>query len=131
MNSEPQREQKNWFEWLVFAISLVLVLALVGYLCRDIWTARSGPPDIEITLSPASKRSGHYVVPVTVTNRGYESAEAVHLEVTLKKKSGEEERAEVELQFLPRGSTRRAVVTFESDPAEAEVSARVLGHRRP
>lgn len=126
------RKEKNWLEWSVFAIGLLLVVALVVYLTYDIATARSGPPIVEIELGQTFPQSAGYAVPLTVRNRGHQVAEQVHIEVELTKSDGETEKGELTIQFLPRGATRHGTVTFTTDPRRAEqLESRVLGYQRP
>lgn len=124
--------EKNWLEWLVFAASLVLVLSTLGYLVYDGATFGEAPPSIEFQLGQPQQRSNRFVVPVSVTNRGDETAQGVHIEVTLESGGKEQENADFEIAFLPRHSTRKGWVTFKTDPRSAEqMQARVLGFEKP
>ena len=72
------------------------------------------------------------MVPVSVTNRGDETAQGVHIEVTLESGGKEQENADFEIAFLPRHSTRKGWVTFKTDPRSVEqMQARVLGFEKP
>lgn len=124
--------EKNWLEWLVFAASLILVLSTLGYLVYDAATFGEAPPNIEFQIGQPQLRSNRFVVPVSVTNRGDETAQGVHIEVTLESGGKEEENADFEIAFLPRHSTRKGWVTFKTDPRSVEqMQARVLGFEKP
>jgi uncharacterized protein (TIGR02588 family) len=124
--------EKNWLEWLVFAASLVLVLSTLGYLVYDAATFGEAPPSIEFQLGQPQPLSNRFVVPVSVTNRGDETAQGVHIEVTLESGGKEQENADFEIAFLPRHSTRKGWVTFKTDPRSVEqMQARVLGFEKP
>lgn len=124
--------EKNWLEWIVFAASLVLVLGTLGYLVYDGATLGEVPPQIELQLGQPQSQANRFLVPVKVTNRGDETAEGVHVEVTLESGGQEQESAEFELAFLPRHSTREGWVSFKTDPRTAEqMQARVLGFEKP
>ncbi|HEY9782840.1 MAG TPA: hypothetical protein V6D09_22205 [Leptolyngbyaceae cyanobacterium] len=124
--------EKNWLEWLVFTASLILVLSTLGYLVYDGATFGEAPPSIEFQLGQPQQRSNRFVVPVSVTNRGDETAQGVHIEVTLESGGKEQENADFEIAFLPRHSTRKGWVTFKTDPRSAEqMEARVLGFEKP
>ena len=124
--------EKNWLEWLVFTASLILVLSTLGYLVYDGATFGKAPPSIEFQLGQPQQRSNRFVVPVSVTNRGDETAQGVHIEVTLESGGKEQENADFEIAFLPRHSTRKGWVTFKTDPRSAEqMEARVLGFEKP
>lgn len=96
-----ETSRKNWLEWIVFAASLVLVLSILGYLVYDVATVGEVPPNIEVQLGQPQPQSNHFLVPLSVTNRGGETAEGVHIEVTLENGSKEEESADFEIAFLP------------------------------
>ena len=124
--------EKNWLEWIVFVISLILVLFTLGYIVYDGATLGETPPNIELQLGQPQPQSDRFIVPVTATNRGDETAETVQIEVTLNSDGREEETAEFEIAFLPRHSTRRGWVTFQTDPRTIEqIEARVLGFEKP
>jgi uncharacterized protein (TIGR02588 family) len=124
--------EKNWLEWIVFAASLVLVLSTLGYLVYDVATIGEVPPNIEVQLGQPQPQSNRFLVPLSVTNRGGETAQGVHVEVTLESGGKEQESADFEIAFLPRSSTREGWVTFKTDPRSVEqMQARVLGFEKP
>ena len=128
--TEKRKLEKNWLEWAVFGLSLVLVLGVLGFLAYDGATGGGEPPRFQIELGRPEWRGDSFHVPVRLTNRGGETAEGVHVEVVLES-SGETERGEFVVAFLPRGGTREASVTFHSDPAAGSLRARVLGYEKP
>ncbi|MGH7199638.1 MAG: hypothetical protein ACREJB_03475, partial [Planctomycetaceae bacterium] len=97
---------KNWLEWTVFAVGCVLAAGTLGLLGYEMLNHKDTPPLIEVHLGTAQPRSGHYVVPLEVFNRGNSTAEAVQVEVTLVPQQGREEKSTVEFAFLPRRSSR-------------------------
>lgn len=121
---------KNWLEWCVFAVGLVLVCGTLGYLVYDAFTQEPLPPLLQVTLAEPYQHLGHYVVPVTVHNHGGGTAQQVLIRVTLRV-DGEEEAAEFELPHVPRQSDRHGFVTFDRDPAQGELSGRAVGYERP
>ena len=124
--------EKNWLEWIVFACSLLIVAGTLGYLIYDVATLSDAPPTITFKLGQPQPQSNHFIVPVSVTNRGDQTAEGVHVEVTLENSGKEQENAEFEIAFLPRHSTREGWVTFKTDPRTVEqMQARVLGFEKP
>lgn len=127
-----RRKRKNWLEWTVFMASLLLVTGMFGYLIYHALSAPSGPPEIHVELASPQQRSGHYAIPVMVTNRGHETAERVHIQVTLEKAQGKPEESTFQIHFLPPGATQRGTVTFDTNPEEAKrLTSRVLGYQRP
>ncbi|MEO5754708.1 MAG: hypothetical protein ABIR38_08375 [Chthoniobacterales bacterium] len=126
-----KKPKKNWVEWGVFALSLVLILVTVGLLLKEQISLGENPPDPQVQLGPAEVHAGYFAVPVTVANRGDETAESVHVEVVLKLSGGESETGEFDLPYLPRRATRQAWVTFRHDPGSGKLEAHVMGYQKP
>ena len=123
---------KNWVEWAVFAVGLVLVLAALSYLVYEGATMGEAPPSLEVRLGTPEQRAHNFIVPVTVTNHGDETAEGVTVEVLLESGGGvEPERGELTIAFIPRRATREGWVAFQQDPRNARLAARVLGYEKP
>ena len=128
------KPQKNWVEWLVFAVGLVLVVSALSYLVYDGATMGSDPPSLEVRLGTPEQRAHNFIVPVAVTNHGDETAEGITIEVSLENAGGGGEppvRGELTIAFLPRRATREGFVTFDQDPRAARLKARVLGYEKP
>ena len=124
--------QKNWVEWTVFAVSLVLVASALSYLVYDGATMGSEPPSLEVRLGTPEQRPHNFIVPVTVTNHGDETAEGITVEVSMEDAGGgEPARGELTIAFLPRRATREGFVTFDRDPRAVQLKARVLGYEKP
>jgi len=63
------------------------------------------PPSIRFQLGTAPQ-SNHFLVPVSVTNRGDEPAEGVHIEVVLADRGKEQESGEFDIVFPTRHPRR-------------------------
>lgn len=125
------RLNKNGLEWAVFAVSLVLVLGTVGFLVYDMVRGGNAPPSLSVELGQPKRQGGEWAVPVTVENRGGETAEGAQIEVTLSVPGEPPERARFEIAFVPSGSRREGFVTFAGDPARGRLSGRVAGFETP
>jgi uncharacterized protein (TIGR02588 family) len=124
--------EKNWFEWAVFAIGLLLVIGVLAFLAYDGATLQDRPPAMEVRLGAAEQQADHFIIPVAVTNTGDQTAEGVLVEVTLDTGAEEPEQSQFEIAFLPRRSTREGWVAFQTDPRTAgEITARVIGYEQP
>lgn len=124
--------KKNWLEWAVFLVSLVLVASTLSYLAYDAATLGDAPPSMVVQLGVPEQQAQHVVVPVAVTNQGDRTAEGVRVEVVLENGSDQPERAEVEIAFLPRGATGEGWVSFQANPREGgQLRARVIGYEQP
>ena len=132
MKKERGRIEKNWLEWVVFGVGLVLVVSTLAYLVYDGATAAGTPPDVEVRLGEPRRGGRGFLVPVTVVNRGGETAEGVTVEVVLEGAgSPEPERSEFTVAFLPRGGAREGWVVFRSDPRAGTLTARAHGYEKP
>ena len=129
--------QKNALEWSVFALSLLLVGATLWYLVRETLTAQESPPHIALKLGKPqllqnlSKEAPSFIVSVEATNKGWQTAEGVHIEVELQRGKEEPQTADFEIAFLPRNSSREGWVAFKGKPENINLSARVLGYEIP
>lgn len=123
--------QKNPLEWSVFAVSLLLVAATLGYLTYEGIRMGDAPPSIEVKLGAPEQRTHNFTVPVTVLNHGDQTASGVIIEVVMEEGGAERARGQVEIPFLPRHAMREGWVTFDKDPRAANLKARVLGYEKP
>ena len=127
-----KRVEKNWLEWSVFGVGLLLVAGTLGYLIYDGAATGEAPPAVEVKLGEPRQTDHNFVVPVTVTNHGDQTAEGVTVEVTLEGAGGgEPERGELTVAFLPRRATREGWVAFRTDPRNGRLTPRVLGYEKP
>ena len=115
------KPEKNWLEWTVFAVGLVLVLATLGFLVRESLAGAGGSPDVVARLGTPKAAAGGFMVPVEVVNVGKGTAEDVQVTVILALPEGEPEEAELDIAFLPRDSRRNGWVTFRSDPGRGSL----------
>jgi uncharacterized protein (TIGR02588 family) len=125
------RIAKHPLEWIVFAVSLVVVAGTVGFLAWDGFQGEGSPAALSVELGRPEPRGGAWAVPVTVHNRGDETAEGVKVEVTLEAPGAGPETAGFEAAFVPRRSKREGWVTFRSDPSRGRLSARAAGYETP
>ena len=129
--------QKNWLEWSVFALSLLLVGGTLVYLAREALTLDDVPPKIVLTLgkprpldaSPGGSKS--FILPVKAANHGQQTAEGVHVQVEMRRAGEEPQTADFEIEFLPRDSEREGWVGFKGEPEGIKLDARVLGYEIP
>ena len=123
--------QKNWIEWLVFVLGLILVAGVLGFLAISSLSMGNAPPDLKIHLSPAQAEGKYFRVPVKIKNNGDQTAEGVQIEVVFNEGKANEETATFEAAFLPRHSSREGAVIFKTDPRTGTLEARVLGYEKP
>lgn len=123
--------EKNAVEWAVFGLSLLLVVALGGFLAVDSVAGADAPPALAVRPGAPVARGGAVEIPVAVENSGDQAAEDVLVEVTVRRAGGGEERGELTLPLLPRHAVRMGVVTVRGAGAVAAVEGRVVGYTLP
>lgn len=135
---ESSKLQKNPLEWSVFALSLLLVSTTLFYLGREALTANESPPHIVLKtgeprlLQNFSEEAPSFIVPIEATNKGWQTAEGVHIEIEMQRGGEEPQTANYEIAFLPRNSSREGWVAFKGKPENIKkLSARVLGYEIP
>ncbi|MDQ2997601.1 MAG: hypothetical protein M3R61_11165 [Chloroflexota bacterium] len=123
--------QKNWLEWTVFAIGLVLVASVFGFLVYDAVTLGDAPPMMAIEIGQPEQQGQHIIVPVAVTNQGDQPAEGVVVEVIYEGEQ-EQQQAQFEIAFLPRSATGEGWASFQtSSGAIGQFKARIIGYQKP
>ena len=118
---------RNALEQSVFAAGLLVVSAFVCYLAYAAIHGDDRPPRLTVVLGQPYDQEGSIVVPLSVTNAGDVTAKLVVVQVQRGSES-----AEATIEFVPRGSTRGAWVTFEGTTAGTDpLRARVTGYEQP
>jgi uncharacterized protein (TIGR02588 family) len=122
--------KRNVVEWAVLGASIVGIVVLAAVLISEgISEARPPDPTVEVRLAEARQGDVGWIVPATVSNGGGEAAEAVVLEATATV-DGQEETSELEVNFLPAGTTVEVAFGFSARPS-GEVVVRLVGFRVP
>lgn len=123
--------RQNWLEWVALAISVVAIVAVVGFLVVDGIRDEGRPPMpvAEVRMAEAYQAETGWLVPATIRNDGDQAGEAVQL-VARASVGGSEEEAEVTLDYLPSGSELDVLFGFSGRP-DGEVTVTVRGLRLP
>jgi len=125
-------DDKNKLEWTVFFCSLILVLAVLGYLVYQVYTATKETPDLVVEAWQDPSDHNPYRYRVLVYNMGGQTAETVTIEVVVKKDGKDVEKAELQIPFVPKESEREGWVNFSKNPALADtVVAHVISYYKP
>ncbi|MEO8216351.1 MAG: hypothetical protein ABI718_04645 [Acidobacteriota bacterium] len=125
------KPKKNVLEWSVFAVSLVLIVAVVAVLVREALMTSDSAPDLRIETGVAASTSSGFRVPVLVTNASAKTAEQVMINVSLRCGDAVVERAEFTLDFVPGKSKRDGWVVFRHDPRGCTAEALAQGFEGP
>lgn len=109
---------KNWLEWTVFGISIVLVASIVCYLLYLEVKPSSKDFRYEINFEEPKLMRDRFMVALTVANKSNQSVQDLSLEI---KSNGENsETADLQIDYLPRHSHREAKVFFIDKPTNLE-----------
>lgn len=125
-------DDKNALEWMVFGVSLLLVLSMLAYLGYQAYIDQPSTPDLVVRYYPDPTPNAPLRYRVEVYNQGGETAEEVQIELTIEKGEEELESAQLNIAFAPKNSKREGWVNFKEDPMQADtLAARVMSYKRP
>lgn len=123
--------QKNLIEWLVFGLSLGLVLLVIAALVFEVLRSDTSPARFEVRLGTIEHAGAMLHVPVTVSNLGGRMAEDVLVEVRIER-GGETETAELQFPRLARQETATGSVIFPQSPAPPDhIEGHVASYGEP
>jgi uncharacterized protein (TIGR02588 family) len=123
-------KQRNLIEWVVLVTSVVAIVALAALLVfQGLQENEPANPGVELRLDEARTGLIGWIVPADVVNDGDEPAEAVLIEASAQV-AGEAETSEIEIDYLPAGTTVEIAFAFSAEP-EGEVTVRLVGFRVP
>jgi uncharacterized protein (TIGR02588 family) len=123
--------KRNWLEWAILAISVAVLVALVGYLLVA-GLSNGGPAMIRAEVAAAEAADGPgggWLVPLTVRNEGGTAAVSIVVEGTANV-AGTEESSELAIDLLAADSEVELVLGFSGKP-DGEVQVRVVGFETP
>ena len=130
--SSEEEFQKNKLEWSVFAVSSLLLLGLIAYLCYETFTHKPSPPDLEVSYSKDSSKHNPFAYKIYLKNNGEETAEDVMIEASVLKADSVLEKSELQIAFSPKRSKREGWINFSINPAEADsINVKVMSYKKP
>lgn len=125
-----KKEKKNWLEWLITIVSAVLVAFTLGFLIYQLIFEERTPPDIVISLGEISPKDDAFALPITVTNKGTNTAENVVIEI-VSGNGNAKETAQITFAYLAGKSTSSGWVTFTRKPDKTSLKKHVVGYAIP
>lgn len=105
-----------FWEWVAAAAGLLLVVASIGVLAYYAWTGKSEVPQPVVQVVSIEQQPAGWLVDLKVLNRAQATAAALRLTGRLRQGSEVLEESQLELKYLPGGSSREAAVFFSRDP---------------
>lgn len=119
------------YEWVIAALSALLVAGVVGFLLYDALVLPPGPARITVAADTVIPVQEGYLVRYTARNEGRSTATAVQIEGALREAGREVERAAATIDYLPPQATRTGGFFFERDPRRFELRLQPAGYGDP
>lgn len=123
-------EQAKTSEWIIAAVSSVVVAAMTGFLLYQAFTNGTPVPALDVVVERVVATPGGYRVEIRAANNGDATASGVTIRGEVRA-DGQTETAEVTLDYVPAQSSQDASLMFRNDPARYRVTVRALGYTVP
>ncbi len=120
-----------FWEWVAAAAGLLLVLASVGVLAYYAWTGEADQPRPSVQVLAVDRQPAGWHVAVRVHNGSQATAAALRLTGQLRQGPELVEEREVELQYLPGGSSREGGLFFSRDPRQYRLDWAFQSYEQP
>lgn len=121
----------SFWEWVISAVSAVLVLGTVGYVFYKAAAEPTTLPQIVIEVVEIEPGAGGYVVTFWAYNRGGLTAKDLGLEGQLVSDTGVVATRSTAITFLPGESRRKAGLFFPVDPRLYRLEVYPVGYDVP
>lgn len=112
------------------SIGVAALALMLGVFLYEAIRGTEEPPVIALSAAGVKQAGAAWLVRVEARNSGHQTAAQVQIEGALEG-GGETETATLVLDYLPDGSTRTGGLYFRQDPAQGELTLRVLGYSDP
>ena len=126
MSKRPARTSA---EWTTFAISVVILLAVVAAILVEAVQHQADAQPVAV-VGETRRIGEQYQVEVTVENKGDKAASEVQVVVSLVV-GGETTDADQVVDFLAGGDSEELVFVFADNPDDGELSVEVAGFTVP
>jgi uncharacterized protein (TIGR02588 family) len=124
--------KKNWLEWVVFGVSLAMLVVTLGLLAWGAAVTDDRPPRLALDPIVLAREGDALRAAVTVRNEGDQAAQLVAIEVQIVGGSGEVQQGSFQVELLPGGSSSTGEVVFFGAPAgDLRAEGRVIGYSLP
>lgn len=130
MTNKPERNTKNALEWTVFGIGCLLVFAATWCLAWYAVNSKEGPARLLVTTAAPVLESDRVRVPITVTNSGQRVASNVQIVIS-GSINGTRRESSLALDYLPRGATRHASVSFHGPDIPTGLKCEATSYQEP
>nr|CAD6437878.1 TIGR02588 family protein [Rhizobium sp. Q54] len=118
-------------EWLVAALGVILLVAMLGYMVFFGLTRPESPPQILVTYGDARPEPPGYALEFTASNKGGSTATQTLIKGVLKRGDEIVEEAEATIDYIPHTSDRKGTLIFKENPSSFELEVGVTGFADP
>jgi uncharacterized protein (TIGR02588 family) len=120
-----------FWEWLVAATGLVLILFVLGALVREAISGSKTPPVIELRIKETVSRGTGELVLIEAHNRGGQVASDLKVRGSIGNNSNVFEVREVTIDYLPRHSSKIIGLFFSQPTARHDLRLEAVGFVEP
>jgi len=130
-NNQARDKVIPFWEWVISAVGLILVVGAVGSTFYRAAFKESTPPNLSITSEPAQPSGDGFIVRFRVKNTGSQTASAVNIEGELKSGGETIETGSATLTYAPAHSERHGGLYFTKNPQQFDLQIRATGYQEP
>ena len=130
MTSSSECNSKNAFEWTVFGIGCVLIIATTWCLTWYALNSKDGPARILIESGTPVLEGDRFRVPIEIRNTGHRVASNVQIVISATT-GATSQQAGLSIDHIPRGATRQGFVTFSGPDVPTQPKCEVTGYQQP
>jgi uncharacterized protein (TIGR02588 family) len=120
-----------WLEWASAGVGLALILAILGLVGSELFSADETPPRFVVRATGVQPVPGGFHVAIEVRNEGGSPASSIVVEGELTPPSGPTETAEATFDFVADHSARDGGLYFTADPRQGDLALRAKGYAAP
>lgn len=128
-NSEVTGGQQ--VEWVIAALSAVLVLALAGFIAFEALSRTGSEPRVALAVERTLAIAEGYAAKIQVRNDGHVTISDVVIEGAISLDDGETQTASVTLDYLPAGSDTEIGLGFSQEIDPERLALRIVGYTYP
>lgn len=118
-------------EWAVAIVSAALVCAMLVFTFHEAITRGSQPPLIRLEVDTVVAAPGGYIVMVTASNSGDETAAGLLVRGALLRDTVTVEESDATIDYVPPRAERKAGLFFSMNPDLYRVELRPVGFSLP
>ncbi|MFN2413136.1 MAG: hypothetical protein ABR535_08825 [Pyrinomonadaceae bacterium] len=129
--AETREHPVPFWEWIIAAFGLLLVLGAIGTTLYRAAFEESTPPILEFIVDEIQPTAKGYLVRFRVKNTGSQTAAGLAIEGSLRRGEESVETSTASLTYAPANSQREGGLFFTKNPSEFDLLIRATGYEKP